>query len=76
MSNAMLNYTTQCGIELQHTVCNRPQQNGVTECANRVLAERITAMLDESGVKDGDCTLWGVTDTDCQSRLLCCMTDT
>jgi len=27
-------------------------------------------------VKHGDCTLCGVTDTDCQSRLLCCMTDT
>jgi len=27
-------------------------------------------------VKDGDCTLCGVTDTNCQSCLMCCMTDT
>jgi len=34
MSNAMLDFTTQCGIERQHTVRNCPQQNGVAEHAN------------------------------------------
>ena len=38
------------GIERQYTCRNRPQQNGVAERANRVLAERITAMLNESGL--------------------------
>ena len=50
MSNAMLKFTTECGIEHQHTVQARPQQNGVAECANHVLSERITAMLKESGL--------------------------
>ena len=50
MSNAMLEFTNSCGIERQHTVRARPQQNGVAERANRVLSERITAMLKESGL--------------------------
>jgi transposase InsO family protein len=50
MSNAMLAFTNECGIERQHTVRARPQQNGVAERANRVLSERITAMLQESGL--------------------------
>ena len=50
MSNAMLQLTNSCGIERQHTVRARPQQNGVAEHANRVLSERITAMLKESGL--------------------------
>jgi hypothetical protein len=50
MSNAFLTFTTQCGIERQHTVRARPQQNGVAERANRVLSECLTTMLDESGL--------------------------
>ena len=39
MSNAMLKFMTECGIERQHTVRARPQQNGVAERANHVLSE-------------------------------------
>jgi hypothetical protein len=56
MSNAFLDFTTQCGIERQHTVRARPQQNGVTERANRVLSEHVTTMLDESGLPK---SFWG-----------------
>jgi transposase InsO family protein len=56
MSNAFLTFTTQCGIERQHTVRARPQQNGVAERANRVLSERLTTMLDESGLPK---SFWG-----------------
>ena len=49
MTNAFTKFTTDCGIERQHTVRARPQQNGVAERANRVLSERLTIMLDESG---------------------------
>jgi hypothetical protein len=45
-----LTFTTQCGSERQHTVRARPQQNGVAKRANRVLSERLTTMLDESGL--------------------------
>jgi len=58
MSNAFIDFTTQCGILRQHTVRNRPQQNGVAERANRLLSEQITATLDESGLAKafwGDC---------------------
>ena len=58
MSNAMLKFTTECGIERQHTVRAQPQQNGVAERANRVLSERITAMLAESGLA---MAFWGET---------------
>ena len=50
MSKAMLEFTTQCGIERQHTVRVCPQQNGVAECANHVLSEYITAILAEFGL--------------------------
>jgi hypothetical protein len=56
MSNAFLDFTTPCGIERQHTVRARPQQNGVAERANRVLSERLTTMLDESGLPK---VFWG-----------------
>src|SRR3954451_19059998 len=58
MSNAMLDFTNSCGIQRQHTTRNRPQQNGVAERANRLISERITAMLSESGLSKsfwGDC---------------------
>jgi hypothetical protein len=44
------------GIERQHTVRARPQQNGVAEQANRVLSEHLTTMLDESGLPKA---FWG-----------------
>ena len=47
MSNAFLEFTTAAGIERQHTVRNRPQQNGVAERANRTISEALTAMLAE-----------------------------
>ena len=56
MSNAFINFTTQCGIPLQHTVRNQPQQIGVAEHVNRLLSEQITAMLDKSGLAKG---FWG-----------------
>ena len=50
MSKEFIRYTEEQGIVRQHTVRNRPQQNGVAERANRTLAERMTAMLNESGL--------------------------
>ena len=50
MSNARLKFMTKCGIECQHTVQVRPQQNGVAERTNQVVSEQITAMLAESGL--------------------------
>ena len=45
MNNAMADFTAHCDVGCQHTVRARPQQNGVAERANRLLSERITAML-------------------------------
>src|SRR5258707_9383002 len=56
MSNAFLQFTTDAGIVRQHTVHNRPQQNGVAECANQTMAEGVTAMLLESGLH---ASFWG-----------------
>ncbi len=56
MSNAFLEFTTAVGIARQHTVWNRPQQNGVAERANRSIAEGVTAMLSESGLP---ASFWG-----------------
>ena len=50
MSNEFIEFLDSYGIEKQYTVHNRPQQNGVAERANRTLAERIIAMLEESGL--------------------------
>ena len=50
MSTEFQKFLDSCGIERQHTCRNRPQQNGVAERTNRVLSERITAMLEESGL--------------------------
>jgi hypothetical protein len=46
----MEDYMDACGIVREHTCRNRPQQNGVAERANRVFAERIVALLEESGL--------------------------
>ena len=50
MSNEFQNFLDECGIAREHTVRNRPQQNGVAERANRLFAERIVALLEESGL--------------------------
>ncbi len=50
MSNEFNDFCDAAGIERQHTVRNRPQQNGVAERANRDLGEGVTAMLSESGL--------------------------
>jgi transposase InsO family protein len=49
MSNEFQKFLDECGISNEHTVHNRPQQNGVAERANRLFAERIVALLKESG---------------------------
>jgi len=43
-------YCINNGIERQHTVRNRPQQNGDAERDNRVAGERVTAMLAEANL--------------------------
>ena len=58
MSNEFIGFLDSCGIAKQYTCRNRPQQNGVAEHANRTLDERITAMLEESGLSKrywGEC---------------------
>ena len=50
MSNEMEAFCIEQGIERQHTVRNRPQQNGVAERFNCTLAKGLTAMLAESGL--------------------------
>ena len=50
MSNEFDAYLKECGISRQHSVRNRPQQNGVAERTNRTLRERITALLSEAGL--------------------------
>jgi transposase InsO family protein len=50
MSNEFQKFLDECGISREHTVHNRPQQNGVAERANRLFAERIVALLEESGL--------------------------
>jgi len=44
------------GIQRQHTVRNRPQQNGVAERANRTIEEGVISMLYESGMPP---SFWG-----------------
>src|SRR5260221_5159910 len=48
MSNTFIKFTDECGIHRHHTTQNRPQQNGVTEKANRTMADDISAMLFEA----------------------------
>ena len=50
MSNEFKKFLQDNGIIVQHTVHNRPQQNGVSEHANQTLDEGITTMLAESQV--------------------------
>ena len=50
MSNEFQKFLDKCRISKEHTICNRPQQNSVAERANRLFAERIIALLEESGL--------------------------
>ena len=56
MSNEFNQFYIDHGIERQHTVRNRPQQNGVAERANRTMEEGIIAMLFEAGLP---LSFWG-----------------
>jgi hypothetical protein len=50
MTNDFDAYLKAYGIVREHSVRNRPQQNGVAERMNRTLGEGITALLSESGL--------------------------
>ena len=50
MSNQFNQYCIDNGIERQHTVRNRPQQNGDVERANRTVSDQVTAMLNEANL--------------------------
>ena len=56
MSTAFGDFCDEHGIGRQHTIHNRPQQNGVAERVNRTLREGITTMLHEAKLPD---TFWG-----------------
>ena len=56
MSKEFNQFCINEGIECQHTVRNRPQQNGVAERANRTMEEGIIAMLYEAGLP---LSFWG-----------------
>ena len=45
-----MNFCTEHGIELQHTVPYTPQQNGVVEMKNRTLKEMANCMLQSKGL--------------------------
>src|SRR6266702_3595397 len=56
MSGEFEAFCTEHGIQRQHTVRNRPQQNGVAERANRTIEEGVVSMLYESGMPTA---FWG-----------------
>ena len=56
ISKAFEAFCTEHDILRQHTVRNRPQQNGVAERANRVMGEAITTMLSEASLPP---SFWG-----------------
>src|SRR6266568_4582288 len=56
MSGEFEAFCTEHGIQRQHTVRNRPQQNGVAERANRTMEEGVVSMLYESGMPTA---FWG-----------------
>jgi len=45
MSDKFLQFTTQHGIQRQHSTQNRPQQNSLTKRANRTIDKQITMMV-------------------------------
>ena len=56
MSKTFERFCEELGIARQHTVRNRPQQNGVAERFNRTLEEGIIAMLHEAKLS---ASFWG-----------------
>ena len=50
MSNEFIQYCIDNGIDRQHSVRNRPQQNGDVERANRTVSDLVTAMLNEANL--------------------------
>ena len=50
MSEEFNAFCAEHGIERQHSVRNRQQQNGIAERTNRMLADSVTAMLAELGL--------------------------
>src|SRR6266850_2477365 len=56
MSREFDTFCIDHGIQRQHTVRNRPQQNGVAERANRTMEEGIISMLYKSGMPP---SFWG-----------------
>ena len=50
MSNEFNQYCIDNGIQRQHTVRNRPQQNGDAERANRTFSDQITCMINEANM--------------------------
>jgi len=50
MSNEFNQFCIDNGIQREHTVRNRPQQNGDAERANRTASDLITAMLTEANL--------------------------
>ena len=49
-------FCAEHGIQRQHSVRARPQQNGVAECANRTMEQGIVSMLHQAGLP---LTFWG-----------------
>ena len=56
MSREFEAFCIDYGIQRQHIVRNRPQQNGVAESANKTIEEGIISMLHESGLPP---SFWG-----------------
>jgi hypothetical protein len=56
MSNALDEFCKAEGIERQHTVRARPQQNGVAERVNQTMEEGVVSMLFEAGLP---LSFWG-----------------
>eukprot|EP00253_Pinus_taeda_P021288 PITA_21288 len=50
VNNKFINFCTQHGIQLQHTVPYSPQQNGVAKRKNRTLKEMVNYMLQSKGL--------------------------
>ena len=48
MSTEFIKFTDVCSIHRRHMMHNRPQQNGVPECANCTMGDNISAMLYEA----------------------------
>ena len=56
MSREMDDFCAEHGIQRQHSVRARPQQNGVAERANRTMEQGIISMLHQAGLP---LSFWG-----------------